>query len=269
MVCVDDDQVTDSFLQFRVPIEDEINYPKVCRHRGKSFSIDHALPYATPIGMRARPPHEQSVHERWKKAARLAPQEKRCHANCIAKSENCPRSLQRVMKLRESSVQDQVATFAVYTEQTKMPWCFFNGSVSEQIAIDCFCKYGISYLENKDDIEMLLTSGEDASSAQGRSSIDSPTVHIIQICCKDDQPLLMGLFYEGKYGWTISTAELVQCHAYTPCTLVIMTPPGCKLTDICTPNRHYTTLRVFTLPGRKTCQQNPLSETESLPTQLS
>ena len=28
VVCVDEDQVTDSFLQFRVPIEDEANYPK-------------------------------------------------------------------------------------------------------------------------------------------------------------------------------------------------------------------------------------------------
>ena len=106
VVCVDDDQVTDSFLQFRVPVEDEMNYPKVCKHRGKSFAVDHALPYATPIGMRARPPHEQSVHEHWKKAARLAPIDKKCHANSIAKSENCPRSLQRVMILRESSVQD-------------------------------------------------------------------------------------------------------------------------------------------------------------------
>ena len=173
------------------------------------------------------------------------------------------------MILRESSVQDHGATFAVYTEQTKMPWCFFTGSVSEQIAIDCFCKYGISYLENKDDIEMLLTSREGTNSAQGRCNIDSPMVHVIQVCCKDDQPLLMGLFYEGKYGWTISTAELVQCHAYTPCTLVMMTPPGCKLADICTPNRHYTTLRVFTLPCKKTRQQSPLDETESLPTQLS
>ena len=164
VVCVDDDQVTDSFLQFRVPIEDDMNYPKVCKHRGKSFAVDHALSYATPIGMRACPPHEQSVHEHWKKAARLAPIDKKCHANSIAKSENCPRSLQRVNLLRESSVQHEGATFAIYTEQTKMPWCFFTGSVSEQVAIDCFCQYGIRHLENKEDIEKLLTLGEELMS---------------------------------------------------------------------------------------------------------
>ena len=156
VVCIGDDQVTDSFLQFCVPIEDEANYPKVFKYKGKSFSVDHALPYATPIGMRARPPHEQTVHEHGKKAARLAPQEKRSHANCIAKAENCPRSLQRVMRLRESSIKECVTTVSVYTEQTKMPWCFFTSSVSQQTAIDCFCKYGISYLENKEDIQFLL-----------------------------------------------------------------------------------------------------------------
>ena len=173
------------------------------------------------------------------------------------------------MKLREPSVQDHATSFSVYTEQTKMPWCFFTGSVDDQIAIDCFCKYGISYLENKNDIEMHLSSGEDVVPSQERINIEPPAIHIIQICCSDDQPLQMGLFYERKYGWTISTAELAQSHAYTPCTLVMMTPPGYKLADICTPSRHYTTRKVFALPGRKNCQQDPKSDAESLPTQLS
>ena len=101
-------------------------------------------------------------------------------------------------------------------------------------------------------------------------------VHVIQVCCQDDQPLLIGLFYEGKYGWTISTAELLQCHAYTPCILVIMTPPGCKLTDICAPNRHYTIIKDFALPSKKIQEnskkigaQDSLKGAASLPTQLS
>ncbi len=126
VVCIDEDQVTDSFLQFRVPIEDEANYTKVFKYKGKSFSVDHALPYATPIGMRARPPHEETVHEHWKKAARLAPQEPMSHANCIAKAENCPRSLQRVMKLRESSIKECASTVSIYAEQTKNALVFFH-----------------------------------------------------------------------------------------------------------------------------------------------
>ena len=271
VVCVDDEQVTDSFLQFRVPIEDEDNYPKNCCYKGKSFSVANALPYATPIGMRARPPHEQSVHEHWKKAARLAPQEKKSHANCIAKSENCPQFLQRVMKLRESSVQDKALSYSVYTEQTKMPWCFFTGCVDDHVAVDCFCQYGIRYLENKDDIQKHLSLLEDTISTQERIDSESFAIHIVQICCNgnDDQPLQMGLFYEGKYGWTISTAELVQCHAYTPCTLIMMTPPGCKLTDICTPSRHYTVRKLIVIPGRKKFKRDSRSDAESLPTQLS
>ena len=46
VVCVDDEQVTDSFPQFRVPVEDESSYPRICSYKGKSFSVDHALPYA-------------------------------------------------------------------------------------------------------------------------------------------------------------------------------------------------------------------------------
>ena len=126
VVCVDDEQVTDCFLQFRIPIENEDEYPKNCCYKGKSFSVDHALPYATPVGTRARPPHEQSVHEHWKKVARLAPQEKKGHANCIAKSENCPWSLQRVMKLRESSYHDNTLSLSVYTEQTKNALVFLH-----------------------------------------------------------------------------------------------------------------------------------------------
>ncbi len=98
-----------------------------------------------------------------------------------------------------------------------MPWCFFTSSVSQQTAIDCFCRCGIGHLENKEEIETLLTSYDHGNHLQGGYSDDSSTVHMIQICCKDDQPLRIGLFYEGKYGWTVSTAELVQCHAYTPC----------------------------------------------------
>ena len=269
VVCVDEDQVTDSFLQFRVPIEDEANYPKVFKYKGKTFSVDHALPYATHFGMRARPPQEETVHEHWKKAARLAPQEKISHANCIAKAENCPRSLQRVMRLRESSIKDSASTISMYVEQTKLPWCFFTSCVSQQTAIDCFCKCGIDHLEDKEDIEAVLTASDGAGNFPRGYSDDSATVHVIRICCKDDQPVRIGLFYEGKYGWTVSTAELVQCHAYTPCMLVIMVPPGCKLTDICSPSRHFTTLQVFTLPRPKKNQKEVRYKVDSQLTQIS
>ena len=173
------------------------------------------------------------------------------------------------MRLRESSIKESASTVFMYVEQTKMPWCFFTNSVSQQTAIDCYCKCGIGHLENKEEIEALLTSYDNEKHLQGGYSDDSATVHMMQICCKDDQPLRIGLFYEGKYGWTVSTAELVQCHAYTPCILVIMVPPGCKLTDVCSPSRHFTTLQVFVLPSPKVSQRETRSGTASQPTQIS
>ena len=44
---------------------------------------------------------------------------------------------------------------------------------------------------------------------------------------------------------TVSAAKLVQCHAYTPCILVMMRPSGFKLTDVCSRGRHFTALRQF------------------------
>ena len=79
----------------------------------------------------------------------------------------------------------------------------------------------------------------------------------------------MGLFCEGKYGWTVSTAELVQYHAYTPCILLIMVPPGCKLTDVCSVSRHCTTLQVIVLPNPKRSRCEAPGETDSQLTQIS
>ena len=127
----------------------------------------------------------------------------------------------------------------------------------------------LTTLRKKEDIEAVLTAGDGAGNPPKGYSDDSATVHVIRICCKDDQPVRIGLFYEGKYGWTVSTAELVQCHAYTPCMLVIMVPPGCKLTDICSPSRHFTTLQVFTLPKPKKNQKEVRHKVDSQLTPIS
>ena len=257
VVCIDDDQITDSFLQFRVPIDDECNYPKVFRYKDEVFTVEHALPYATPISMKARPPQEESVHDHWKKAARLAPQEKASRFNCITKTENCPSSLQRVMQLRESAVKEDASTFFMYAEQTKMPWCFFTGSVSQQTALDCYSTCGICHLEKQEDVEAALEAQTDQSPSTLGDLNSTPTVHVVQMCCGDDQPVRIGLFYEGKYGWTVSTAELIQCHAYTPCILVTMVPSGFKLTDVCSPSRHFKTLRVFNVVNSSANSRGP------------
>ncbi len=48
-----------------------------------------------------------------------------------------------------------------------------------------------------------------------------------------------------------------------------MIPPGRKLSDVCSPSRHFTTLRVVTLPSKKTSQRDTPRETASQPTQVS
>ena len=205
-------------MQFRIPINEGDDYPKTCRFKGKSFAVDHALPFATPVSTRARPPHEQTVHEHWKKSTRLAPQDKKLkgHAICIAKTENCPRSLQRVIRLRESSYQSNAARLSIYTEQAKMPWCFFIGLVDESDALDTLSKCGIAYLENKDEVDFALENRDKDSVLLGESYCETAAIHIIKACCNDEQTLQIGFFHEGKYGWTVSTSELVLVPWVTP-----------------------------------------------------
>ena len=247
VVCIDDEQTTDSFLQFRIPTSEEDDFPKNCCFKGKSCAIDHAFPFATPVSTRARPPHEQTVHEHWKKTARLAP---------------------RVIKKRESSYQTNTNCLSVFTEQPKMPWCFFTGCVNDDDALDCFYKYGIVYLENKNEVELALENQDKDSVLLGETYCETTAIHIIRVCCNDEQPLQIGLFHEGKYGWTVSTSELVQCHAYTPCTMAIMTPPGCRLSDLCIPSRHYTIRKVIAVHGKKQLSQVNGRSADSFPTPI-
>ena len=264
VVCVDEELVTDSFLQFRVPIEDEANYPKVFKYKGKTCS---SLCYS--FWYEGSTPTRETVHEHWKKAARRDLHHKKKFRMQIGLQKlKIAQGLCRGMRLRESSIKDSSSTVSMYVEQTKLPWCFFTSCVSQQTAIDCFCKCGIDHLEEKEDIETMLTVNNGAGNHPKEYSNDSATVHVIRICCKDDQPVRIGLFYDGKYGWTVSTAELVQCHAYTPCMLVIMVP-GCKLTDICSPSRHFTTLQVFTLPKPKKNQKEVRHKVDSQLTPIS
>ena len=102
------------------------------------------------------------------------------------------------MRLRESSIKDSASTISMYVEQTKLPWCFFTSCVSQQTAIDCFCKGGIDHLEDKEDIEAVLTASDGAGNFPRGYSDDSATVHVIRICCKDDQPVRIGLFMRGS-----------------------------------------------------------------------
>ena len=64
----------------------------------------------------------------------------------------------------------------------------------------------------------------------------------------------VGLFFKGKYGWTVSTSERLQCYAYTACTIILFLPGGYKIEDICSPTEHISIQKVFSLDDRQLCR---------------
>ena len=56
----------------------------------------------------------------------------------------------------------------------------------------------------------------------------------------------------AEKGGPTCTAELLQCHAYTDCTMIVCTPAGCKLSDVCSPMRHVSVCKTVVFPRNKT-----------------
>ena len=78
-----------------------------------------------------------------------------------------------------------------------MPWCFFTGCVDDHDALDCFCRYGISYLEDRDEIENTLNGQNGNSLIHDETYSETIAIHIVKACCSDDHPVQIGLFHEG------------------------------------------------------------------------
>ena len=75
-----------------------------------------------------RPPVEETMHEHWKNAARLAPSERRDRSNFIAHVENNFASLQRISLLHEFPVTHQGVRYVGMCESSQFPILFINGN---------------------------------------------------------------------------------------------------------------------------------------------
>ena len=104
----------------------------------QSILVEHALPFASQMHNRRRPPKEETMHEHWKKAANFSPEKKKDRSNHLAHSENNLASLQRANSLIEmafiSNKQKYIGTF----ERSLFPLLFVNGSADVQ---DCLNTY--------------------------------------------------------------------------------------------------------------------------------
>ena len=60
---------------------------------------------------------------------------------------------------------------------------------------------------------------------------------MLSIQCTDHVPLSIGKVLPRRNGCAVSTTELLKCHAFTECLLLVILPKGIE--GICTPKRHF------------------------------
>ena len=128
-----------------------------------------------------------------------------------------------------------------------MPWIFFNSQVESEHALAFFQKY-LNKMKNNVDMVSEIESSIGKSAPSAKESAERLCLQVLRINCSDEQPVRIGFFHQGKKGWNVCTSELLQCHAYTDCTMIIVTPAGYKLSDVCSPMRHISVCKtiVFT-----------------------
>ena len=169
------------------------------------------------------------------------------HANAVEKVENCHGSMLRCLKLREVVAQNEDGKYSACFEKGHVPLCFFRKEVPFDVALEHFSYWCRSF--NAMENHMLCALDELCTSSKDNYvGDDCLRLCIANVHCLSEQSLKVGLFFKGKYGWTVSTSERLQCYAYTACTIIIVLPGGYKIEDICS---HVSVQKVFPLESKQ------------------
>lgn len=223
-----------------------VSFPNHYTWNDITFRIDHALPYAMPISAGVRPPTAQSVHEHWKLSVKKTSNDRKGHANTVEKVENCPGSQMRCLKLREVVAQEDSGKYSACFEKGHLPLCFFRKEAPTDVAVEHFANWCRSF-NALDKHTLAAVEAIDSNSNETDLCDDCLRLCVATVHCLTEQSLKVGFFFKGRYGWTISTSERLQCYAYTACTIILVLPGGYKIDDICSPVEHIFIQKVFPL----------------------
>ena len=101
----------------------------------------------------------------------------------------------------------------------------------------------------------------------------SVTLYVLSIHCTDQAPLSIGRVMPRRNGCAVSTTELLKCHAFTECLLLVMLPKGIRIEGICTPKRHFEIVVRIPIVSSREVEKNdlrsPLTSLGHNPTQFS
>ena len=130
VLCFDEESNTDWYMQFHILAKSERVLPTKLSVDEEAILVEHARPYAVLQTGSIRPPAEETMHEHWKNAARLAPSDRKDRSNFIAHVENNFASLQRIALLQELPISHQGVNYIGTCEMSQFPILFVNGNVT-------------------------------------------------------------------------------------------------------------------------------------------
>ena len=136
-----------------------------------------------------RPPAEETMHEHWKKAVRLASSERIDRSNFIAHVENNIASLQRISLLHELPVNHRGVRFLGTCEMSEFPILFINGEVT----VDTCMSTLINNIDSLPDLREELRESYDSYVLDPPISNDSksqtPVAYMLSVCSSDSTPV--------------------------------------------------------------------------------
>ena len=238
VLCFDEENNTDWYMQFHIPTKSEKALPTKLTLDEEVILVEHARPYAYLQTGSIRPPAEETMHERWKKAARLAPSERKDRSNFIAHVENNFASLQRISLLHEFPIIHQGVRYIGTCEMSQFPILFINGEVTVDRCMCTLIKNSGSFPDLQDELQESYDSYVQDPPIPNDFRCQTPVAYVLRVCSSDLTPVNIGKIVKGSRGLFVSSTELLKCHAYTKCTVAILLPKGIKLELVCTPSRH-------------------------------
>ena len=238
VLCFDEEHNTDWYMQFHIPAKSERLLPTKISFEEETMLVEHARPYAVLQAGSVRPPAEETMHEHWKNAARLAPSDRKDRSNYIAHVENNFASLQRVGLLQELPICHKGVKYIGTCEMSQFPILFVNGDVTVDKCLRALIDNSGGLPDLKEELQRTYDSYAQDPPVLNDLRCQTPVVYILSVCSTDLTPINVGKVVNGRRGLFVSTTELLKCHAYTKCTVAILLPKGIKLEMVCTPSRH-------------------------------
>ena len=273
VLAIDEERTVDWYLHFFVPQKIETTFPKQVVFEGKKILIDHALPFAPIRSSITRPPIEETMHEHWKNTASLAPDRKKHRSNCLVHDEDCFPSLQRVNMLQEISVKSRGLKLSGSFEASTTPILFLNGMPDIEDGLSAFVSITSQVTEIAADVEFSVEKHLQQPRSSSEHSNHSGTLYVLSIQCTDHVPLSIGKVLPRRNGCAVSTTELLKCHAFTECLLLVILPKGIRIDGICTPKRHFDIVVRIPIVSQRESEKNgcpsPLTPLGHNATQLS